>query len=197
MRTFIAIEFSREVHQQLQTVCHELRAHLRSQDAPQSLRWTALDNLHLTLRFLGETTAAQAQIIATGLQEAALQHAPFALTLSGVGGFPNVRQPRVVWLGVGGDLAQLYAFQAAVEGAVQLAGFAAEERPFAAHLTLARAQRAASREQLRAVGSCLATYGATTSIPVPVAAVVHMRSELRTSGPIYTPLGHFSLRSPA
>lgn len=196
MRTFIAIEFSHEVHHQLQTNGDHLRAYLRRQGAPACLRWSAVDNIHLTLRFLGETTAAQAQLIATELRAAAMQHAPFALTLGGVGGFPNIRQPRVLWLGVGGDLAQLHALQAAVEGTVQRAGFAAEERPFAAHITLARAQRTASKEELRATGSHLATYKATTPIPVYVDAVVHMRSDLRPSGAVYTLLAHFPLHPP-
>lgn len=196
MRSFIAIEFSHPVHHQLQANGDHLRAYLRRQNAPVCLRWSAVDNIHLTLRFLGETTAAQAQIIATGLRAAAMQHAPFTLTLGGVGGFPTVRQPRVVWLGVGGDVGQLHALQAAVEQTVQLAGFAAEERPFAAHITLARAQRDATKEQLRAVGSHLATYNVTTPIPVYVDAVVHMRSDLRPSGAVYTRLAHFPLHPP-
>jgi len=196
MRTFIAIEFSPEVHQQLQSIGAQLRTDLRRQGASDGLRWSASENIHLTLRFLGDTTAAQTQRIATGLGAAAMQHAPFTLTLGGVGGFPQLHQPRVLWLGVGGDLAQLHALQAAVEETVQQAGFAAAERPFAAHITLARAQRTATQEQLRAAGSHLAAYGATPSMPVQVHELVQLRSELQPTGAVYTRLGRYPLQPP-
>lgn len=195
MRTFIAIEFPAAAHEQLQTLSDQLRAYLHMQRVPDCLRWSALANLHLTLRFLGETTPAQTPRIATGLREVTADHTAFALTLGGVGGFPNLRQPRLVWLGVGGNLRQLNALQAAVEQATQLAGFAAETQPFSAHITLARVGRNATKAQRQTLGHQLGAYCATQQIPLYVDAVVHMRSERQPTGAVYTPLARFPLQS--
>jgi 2'-5' RNA ligase len=196
MRTFIAIEFPTTVQQALQHLCGELKRHLAAQKAPDCLRWAPVDNIHLTLRFLGDTTPAQAQIIATGLREVTANSAPFELTVGGVGAFPQLRQPRVLWLGVGGDLTQLHALQAAVEQTAQLAGFAAEERPFTAHITLARTQRSASREQLRTLGTHLATAGSPPQLSLRVDEIVHMRSDLQPRQAVYTPLVRLPLHPP-
>lgn len=195
VRTFIAIEFPKEVRQQLTRISDTVQEELRVQHASSALRWTAVDKMHLTLRFLGETTKAQAQIIATGLREAANDHAPFALTIDRIGAFPNLRQPRVVWLGVGGDVQQLSTLQGTVEKAVQTAGFAAEDRPFSPHLTLARAQRGATHNTLRKVGQLLQELRTPEQIAVTVGEIVYVHSELKPGGSVYTSLGHFALNS--
>jgi 2'-5' RNA ligase len=85
--------------------------------------------------------------------------------------------------------------QAAIEAAVQAAGHAAEERPFSAHITVARAQRNATQEQLRLVGQLVQAHGAAEQIAWRVAEVVHMQSELRPGGAQYRPLRCFRLNA--
>ena len=193
VRTFIAIEFSTAVHQQLQAIITDLQHNLQDHKIPACLRWVAAKNIHLTLRFLGETTPLQSQRLTSGLCAATSDHPPFALTIGGLGGFPNLRQPRVLWLSVGGDLPQLTALQTKVEAAVQVAGFAAEERPFSAHVTLARAQRNATKVQLRRVGELLREQRTIPQIPVHIDSIVHMQSDLRAGGAVYRPLAQFGL----
>lgn len=194
MRTFIAVEFSPNVAQQLETTTLALQHYLREQNAPSCFRWVATPNIHLTLRFLGETTPDQVQRLATGLREVANAQPPFPLTIGDIGGFPNLRRPRVLWLGVGGDLPQLNALQAAVERTARMVGFPAEQRAFSAHLTLARAQRTASQLQLQVVGSYLSAVAATTHMRLRVVEIVHIRSELNVDGAVYTPFRQFPLR---
>ncbi len=195
MRTFIAIEFPPTVQQQLAGICQGLRSYLQAMHAPNCLRWIPPNNRHLTLRFLGETTPAQMQMVATALRNVVDGRTAFDLTLAGIGGFPTLRQPRLLWLGVGGELPQLHTLQAAIEAAVQAVGCVAEERPFSAHITVARAQHNATKEQLRRLGELVQAYGAAEQIVLCVAEVVHLQSELRSSGAKYRPLQRFRLNA--
>lgn len=193
MRTFIAIEFPATIAEQLATTIDTLQQYLQEQNAPACLRWSPVQNIHLTLRFLGDTTPTQVQTLATGLRDAVRGYPPFEVTLGEIGGFPTLRQPRVVWVKIGGALSQLHALQASVEQAAQVAGFAAEERPFSAHVTLARLQRNRSWTQSKRVGELLQEYSVEKRMTFQVKEVVHMQSELRPSGAVYTPLQHFAL----
>ncbi len=193
MRTFIAIELPPNVAQQLETNIRALQHYLREHNAPSCFRWVDPSKIHLTLRFLGETTPAQVQPLATGLREVAHAQRSFALTIGGIGGFPNLRQPRVLWLGVGGDVSQLNALQAAVEARVQLAGFVPEDGLFSAHITVARVQRNVPRQQLNDVGQLLKEAPIAKPLRLPVTAVVHLQSELRTGGAVYTRMEQFLL----
>lgn len=194
MRTFIAIEFPSNIRQQLDETVRRLRGHLRAHQAPDSLRWAGLHNAHLTLRFLGDTTDAQVQTLAAALDAIARKQPPFELAIGCVGGFPNLRQPRVLWLGVGGDMAPLNALQSAVEKGAQRAGFSAETRPFSPHITLARAGRLASKSDLRLVGQLVQDYAAMAQQEPPhfqINEVVHMKSDLQRGGAVHTPVGRF------
>lgn len=197
-RTFIAIAFPAAVREQLQHQCARFQQYLQQHNAPNVLRWVAVEHLHLTLRFLGETTPDQLCRLAAGLDAVTTTHPPFSLTLGGLGGFPSPRQPRVLWLGVGGSLAQLNHLQGQVEVSVRNAGFVAEQRPFSAHVTLARARRNATKAQLNQIGMLLSGYceiqDQPPSAPLELAVdeIVHMASELRSSGAIYTPIRRFA-----
>ncbi|MEZ4660743.1 MAG: RNA 2',3'-cyclic phosphodiesterase [Caldilineaceae bacterium] len=196
MRTFIAIEFPPTIQQQLADAARQLRAHLRAHNAPDCLRWAGLHNAHLTLRFLGDTTDAQAQALAVALEAIAQKQPPFELALDSVGGFPHLRQPRVLWLGVAGDMTQLCALQSAVEQCVQRAGLAAETQPFSPHVTLARADRQATKSDLRRIGELVGVYAAAARgepLRFAVNAFVHMESRLQRGGAVHTPLRHFRL----
>lgn len=204
MRTFIAVVLPDAVREQLENASRALRGYLHEQGAPDRLRWTSMENAHLTLRFLGETSPEQVEALASELSALARKHPPFELSIGGLGCFPNVRQPRVVWVGIGGELARLCALQTAVERASVRVGFEAENRPYSPHVTLARSRRGASKSQLHKIGQLVqARIRADgepllleTYIPLPVDQVIHIRSDLRPGGSVYTPLRHFPLLQP-
>jgi 2'-5' RNA ligase len=200
MRTFIAIELPAPVCRRIAQQQRTLAQHLRAARANQVIRWTAADNLHLTLRFLGETDEVQRARIHEGLAAAASGHAPLRLAVSELGCFPSFRRPSIVWLGFLGDVRRLAQLHIQIEAAAQAAGFAAEERAFTPHLTIGRAQRSAAAADLQRAGDVLRQIVATAPAQAPAAAfdfvvdrVVFMRSELRPSGPIYTPLEVYPL----
>lgn len=191
LRTFVAVELPAEVKRAIAKEQARVQAALAGQGIASTLRWSSVDNIHLTLRFLGDTTPAQQRGLIDGLAAAARAWPPFALSSGRLGCFPNCRAPRVVWQGVAGDVAALAAIQAEVERLVQGVGFAAEERAFSPHLTLARARREVSRPALQETGRALAALAADSPSPAVsfgVDHVVYFHSDLRAGGSVYAPL---------
>ena len=132
MRTFVAIPLPDECLAILQ----QLQEKLRSFHA--DVRWVALPSLHLTLKFLGEVDPSIITELEESLNRASRSISPFSLKLQGIGCFPNLKNPRVIWCGVGGDVDKLSSLQQAVETACTALGFEREERAFQPHLTLGR-----------------------------------------------------------
>ena len=144
LRTFIAVELPEDVRTWIAGQQARVTAALSEAGVSSAIRMTPPGNLHLTLRFLGDTTGEQGRRLAHDLNAAALDWQPLTLRLAALGCFPNCRQPNIIWLGVEGDVTKLAAIQAGVERTVQQVGFAAETRPFSPHLTIGRAAKSAS-----------------------------------------------------
>jgi len=132
MRTFIAIDFSRELKKQIADFQSEIRQYALSG------RWKYVDNFHLTLKFLGEINPAKAEEINQELGEISAETRAFRLRISEVGCFPGKDCVRVLWLGLGGELDKLNALQAAIEEGMSRLGFAKEKRRYVPHITIAQ-----------------------------------------------------------
>ena len=182
-RLFIAIELPDQIIQALSTVQDQLRA-------ARPVRWTPKNHLHLTLQFLGDTPVTQVDPLVAALAHRLHGHAPFSLTATGLGVFPSLKRPRVIWVGLGGDLPGLTHLQAEVVKASQPLGFEPESRPFKPHLTLGRvnnragggdyARLAALIEQRQAALKPLGRFA--------VNRVSLIRSQLKPGGAVYTVL---------
>ncbi len=184
LRTFIAVELDERVKGRLL----DLQAQLRAQLSPRSVRWVAPEGIHLTLKFLGDTPSEQVPAIAEALARAAGKSRPFTFTVGGLGCFPNSRQPRVVWVGLGEPTGHLAALQRAVEAQVAPLGFPTERRPFQPHLTLGRVQRSASNSEVREIGQVVAASLVGTVAEMRATQVSLIKSDLRPSGAVYTVL---------
>lgn len=197
LRTFLALELPADVRDVMSARQAALRAHLRAHGVDAFLRWSDLRGLHLTLRFLGETTPAQCAALAQRLAGVVATAPPFRLALGNWGAFPQRSRPRVLWVGVGGETALLAALQAQVEAAVQAIGFPAETKPFAPHITLARIRRDANRAEEAALGRSLAAYQEPPELvaahPFMADHLTHFRSDLQPRGAVYTVLCDFAL----
>ncbi|MBI1295142.1 RNA 2',3'-cyclic phosphodiesterase [bacterium] len=197
MRTFIAIDLSPAVKQQVRTLQQRLQSALRPLGGDHLLKWTKPDKVHVTLRFLGDTGEVQTRCMAEELGRITSEMAPFALQLGGIGVFPNWPRLRVLWVGVDGAMAALHRLQQAVEAAAQAAGFTAEDKSFSPHITLARMGNSARSEEVRRIGEFLRTGSAqetTLTATWRVEEIVHMQSQLRPEGAVYTPIEHFALK---
>ena len=202
MRTFVAIELPESVRQRLVARQRWLEQQLIESGAGGVVRWTATDNLHLTLRFLGETSVAQQAALAAAFTSLAMQAMPLEFSLHQLGCFPTFRHPSIVWIDLRGTLEALQQLQTAIETIAQASGFLPEERPFTPHLTIGRARRDTAPATLQQAGSVLHRLAAAPGAEQPtftVSQFVLMQSDLRPARPTYTPLGayRFTGDSPA
>jgi 2'-5' RNA ligase len=175
-RAFIALEIEPRVRQAI----GDLQAQLHPRLA--GIRFVRPDGIHLTLRFLGETSPAQIERLRAALAEAAAACPPAEARVAGLGVFPERGGPRVLWLGLEVPDAVL-DLQKACERAARAAGFEPEGRPFRAHLTLGRWRDRAGRPELPP-----ADLGVT-----PLGPLVLFKSDLRPDGAVYTPIQRFAL----
>ncbi|MCY3990300.1 MAG: RNA 2',3'-cyclic phosphodiesterase [Caldilineaceae bacterium] len=155
MRTFVALEIPHGVKQQIRALQDHLKELPPLRQQPSLLRWTNTRNLHLTLRFLGDTDKAQRHQLQNGLAALAVRHAPFSLTQSRLGCFRSWSNLRVLWVGLEGELEALQDLQADVESLARQVGFSPERNRFSPHITLARTARNAARPVLRAASEHL------------------------------------------
>jgi len=130
IRAFIAVDIESQTLQNISAVIDELKSRF------PRLRWMAIGNLHVTLKFLGDIEETKIDFIAEALREHLQPFSPFTISAKGLGVFPEVRRPHVLWVGLGG--AQLAALASAVEKGLEPLGFSPEKRPFQPHLTIAR-----------------------------------------------------------
>lgn len=174
-------------------VLAEAQDYLRRGSPP--VKWVALDAMHLTLQFLGETDAALLPQMGAALRTALAGHPPLTLTLATPGAFPKPQRASVLWVGVGGATLALARVQAAVAAALAPLGFPPETRPFHPHLTLGRVRREATVAQQQELGRRLGALPALPPISWEVTHVVVFQSHLSRAGPRYMICDSVSLGS--
>ncbi len=184
MRAFIAVE----VPEATKKAMAELQAQIRSDAVDAS--WTRPEGIHLTLKFLGETSEERVPEIAQALTRALGDRKRFGLGVEGVGTFPQPASARVDWFGLTGGVDKLLALQAAVEEAMAGIGFVREARPFTPHLTLGRIRRVRRRDVwLKRLEEVKAAAGPGFE----VTGVSLMASELKPTGALYRELNRVTL----
>ena len=191
MRTFVAIELDDAVLNALRQVQDELRR------APVArlARWVSTSGIHLTLKFLGDVSSDRVPEITQAIERGCRSSAPFRISLSTAGFFPNAHRLRVVWVGVDGDVEMLLQLQRAVESELNALGFAPEGRGFQPHLTLARMRDYARPSDREEMAKRINTVQVDTHSEMQVREVHLIRSELHPTGAVYTSLATVPLRS--
>ena len=185
IRTFLAIDPGKLLRDRVRNLQDELA------ERGASVKWVEAANLHLTLLFLGEVEDRDLAAICRATSKVAAEIDPFTLSLEGVGCFPNMRRPRVLWVGVGEGKEAVTALHAALElPLLEMGCYRRESRPYAPHLTLGRVESEEGGEILVAALDAQANWqGGETAIP----EVLVMSSELNRDGPVYTVLGRARL----
>jgi len=181
IRSFVAIELSEEAKEGLARLRRELE-----RDEHRFVKWVDSGGIHLTLKFLGNIPSKRVAEITEALGKATQGISPFHLEISGIGAFPSVKQVRVLWVGVGGEVDKLSKLQQNVDSALAALGFAKEERPFVPHLTLARIREGASPLERRSFGELVGSAIFEDKYSIEVEAVRLMRSQLTPAGAVYT-----------
>jgi len=188
IRSFIAIELPEEAKEGLARLRKELE-----RDEHKFVKWVNPGGIHLTLKFLGNIPSKRVTEITEAIKEAAQGISPFHLEISGLGAFPSIRQARVLWVGIGGEVDKLSRLQKNIDSALAALGFAKEERPFVPHLTLARIREGASPPERRSFGELVGSTTFEDKYHVEVEAIRLMRSQLTPAGAIYTCLSAVGL----
>lgn len=191
LRLFIAIDLTEDVKR----LMSDLQAQLRRYT--QAVRWADPNSTHLTLKFLGSTPADRVSEIVVEMERAAVHHRSFQLQTEALGTFPSLIRPRVVWLGVGGDMTALQALHADIERYIEPLGFPTEDRAFSPHLTLGRSVKDPDPLQLVSISGAIQQTKVLQSVVLPVSEIVLMRSELSPRGARYHTLAHVQLDGPA
>jgi 2'-5' RNA ligase len=190
IRSFIAIELPEEVRSGL----HRLQAELT---LPQYtfVKCVAPGSIHVTLKFLGNISPQKVAEITRVMEQASQGVSPFQLQITDVGAFPNMRQPRVLWVGIKGELDKLIAWQKRIDDGLVPLGFAKEARPFTPHLTLARLRENCPPEDRRALGELVMKTHVEVDYAVAVNSLSLMKSQLSPGGAVYSRLAEVKLKS--
>lgn len=179
MRTFIAFKLPEEVIASL----GELQTALKQQGL--KLRWVRPDNIHLTLKFLGEISAEDILEVKRIIRGVSQSQTAFSLEAKGLGVFPTVKKARVLWSGIHGDVKRLGELQSNLDRALADIGFEPEKRTFRGHLTLGRVN---GRVDGRALASAISRFGSFASPPLTAERLILFKSDLKPSGAVYQEL---------
>ncbi len=184
IRTFLAIELPRALLSKIE----EVQGDLRSSQA--DVRWVNPENLHLTLKFFGNIDQSRIEPIVQSIDQAVQETPPILLRVKGMGAFPNLKNPRVIWIGVEDGKEEVTSFQKKLEIGLKKIGFPPDDHPFHPHLTLGRMRSSRGKEDLI---KRMERYREDEFGEVQVEKVILFKSDLRPSGPIYTSLREIRL----
>jgi 2'-5' RNA ligase len=184
IRAFIAIDMPDDVTAALNGLQQELKS------MRLTVRWVRPENIHLTLKFLGDIKPADIETIAGAMADAVEDWPPFMLTLSGIGFFPGVNRPRVIWVGLGGETRHLTDLQSYLADRLAAVGFPREKRSYQAHLTLGRIRQAKRSDQFKPV---LQQFSDWSDEEFTADRISLLRSDLKPSGAVYTVLKQVKL----
>jgi 2'-5' RNA ligase len=179
IRAFLAIEMPESLRPGLALVQGELKR------SNADVRWVTPENIHLTLKFFGNVPDDEIETLALAAREVAQAEEPFQLKATIAGAFPSPRAPRVVWLGLGGDVVPLTRLYHKLEKAFAGLGYHPENRAFNPHLTLGRVKSPLNRDKLARI---LEKLPPLDWPPFAVKELVLFQSVLSPKGSTYTPL---------
>jgi 2'-5' RNA ligase len=186
VRAFIAIELP----EQLVLALGEVQKRLQTAIPPATVRWVPPDQMHLTLKFLGNIASARLEELEAALRKACVETSPLTLRAEGLGCFPGPSHPRVIWVGVEGDLEALKALQARIDPITEEWCDRDEKRSFRPHLTIGRLKEISPRAA-RKIGTEIKSTELRTLGIWKVEQVKLMRSKLSPKGAEHTVLASF------
>ena len=191
IRAFIAISLSSEIHRNLDEVINSLKSRLP--DAP--IRWVQADHIHLTIKFLGNVSISNQELLTKMLSAEVSRHTSFEISIGNLGVFPSINRPRVIWVGVKAPQA-LSGLQRGIEAEMNHLGYPPEERSFSPHLTLGRVSRNARSQDFQEIAMVL--NGCTVGFlgALRVQSVDLYRSDLHPDGAAYTRMSRAMLSQP-
>lgn len=185
LRLFIAIPVIPKLRRKFFNLANQLKT------TGADVKWVSEENFHITLKFLGDTPQENIDELIKVMEATLSDFEPFRLKFNGVGVFPNMKRPKVVWIGLGAAHREMAAMAEAIEEAVEPLGFEKESRPFKSHLTIGRVRSTRGTPDLIKQMERLKDFDGGS---MKLEEIHLMQSELTGSGPIYTVLHRFPLK---
>lgn len=185
IRSFIAIELPTDTKNALGELLEGLKTY-----GPR-VSWVKKENIHLTIKFLGNIHEQKIKQIKEIMEKATKDIPHFSLKPIRLGAFPDSKRPRVIWVGLSGEIALLEKFYVNLEKGLETLGFEREERKFKPHFTLGRVKKASHGERL---AEAIAKYSNFSTPSFLVQDIVLFKSELHPQGAKYTALERVDLK---
>ena len=189
MRTFIAIELPKTIRDSLA----QLEEQLKKSGA--DVKWVEPQNIHLTLKFLGEIDEQKLDKIAEITKNVASNRKTLYMRISSIGAFPKISTPRIIWVGINEGYSEIKEIAKELEERLVKLGIPKENRPFSSHITLGRTRSALNREKLIQELISAENILNTENLEFPVTKITLFRSTLNSSGPIYEVLKAADLKT--
>ncbi|MCA9204660.1 MAG: RNA 2',3'-cyclic phosphodiesterase [Planctomycetales bacterium] len=186
IRTFVAVDVPPALHKRVSDIIGLLKA------ARADVKWVDTGILHLTLKFLGDVPNVEIPDVCKVVARACEGVEPFALTLGGVGAFPDVARARTVWIGAHEGTDEMIALQQRIDEALHKLGFPPERRLFHPHLTIGRLRRGGPEQ--RELSRLIAEQADAPIGQIEIDEVTVYASTLDRTGPSHDPLAHVELR---
>lgn len=180
MRTFFSLELPEDVKDQIKSASQSIQG-------PAYVKWVSRENLHITLKFLGEVDRGQIPEIKERAEGTASRSEPFTVNINRLGGFPNNSFPKVIWLGSSSPPDQIFRLHEDLEESLFGLGFEKEDRDYVPHITLGRTKEDDAKK-IEQLGENMVGLDFDSSWRVLVEEITLMKSELKSEGPVYTPL---------
>jgi len=190
MRTFIAIELPQKIIGTLSALQNQLK------NTQADVKWVAPENIHLTLKFLGEVDEKKIEKIIQALEETAKDNQPFSIRLCALGAFPKINFPRVIWVGIDAGDEETKNIAFVLEEKLQKLGIPKEKRPFSSHITIGRVRSGINREKLVKELDILQGKGLLQeNLEFLATKITLFKSTLTPKGPVYEILKEASLKA--
>lgn len=182
MRTFIAIELDNDIKQRLAPIQKKLI------ETGADVKWVKIENIHLTLKFLGEIEEKQLPQIKDIIQNICENKYTFNMTINELGAFPKLNYPRVIWIGVKEGKENIERISLELENSLSKIGFKKEKRPFSGHITLGRVRSNKNRAELIEAVNKFNEINLKETFIQPIKTITLFKSTLSLKGPTYEAL---------
>lgn len=187
IRSFLAFELPPGIKRMVKDISEDIRR------SGLNLRLVKVDNIHLTVVFMGNIRSEDVQAIGEDAGDVCIGFEPFEIALKGLGVFPNIRRPRVLWLGLEMDTERVSAFRDILQKRLLDFGIKEEKRAFTPHLTLGRFRKPERNDIL--LGDIISRYADIKGPVCRLEELVMFKSELKPGGAEYTRLKTFPLKA--
>jgi len=187
LRLFVAVNFNMELKEQISEILFKFKK------IEPSIKWVKANDIHITLKFLGETEKEKLKVIEAAMKDICSKHRAFTLSMNNVGVFPNIKKPRVIWLGINKGGHCLKDINRDLEEELFKAGFPKENKDFKSHITLGRVKDF-FRGDITNILKSISQDELNAFEEQKIERISLMKSTLYSDGPIYEILSEFNLK---